>query len=371
MPEYRLYFNHTPATREQLDLVESITVEQAVDMAWEARLEIPIGTDEQGQWRLENEDIFAEFTPVRIELRVGNGAFVPLIDGPIVDVEHDQQTEPGQSMMTVVVQDDSVFLNREDRIFRFDELLDHEIAEELFDIPQIATTDIDQTPAPTRSGEIQTVQRGTAMQLLRSLARRQGMHAYVLPGSSPGESIGCFKPFSTEPGDLPVLTLMGPERNLASFSPRDDAQRPASVTTYALSLFDKTVTQRGSDPASLDRLGPETSLGDDTSPAAQILPPRFGDAVDLDQAVAAEAERASYASEVTGTVLGHYYRGVLVPYQVVTVEGVDQRRSGDYLIAQVTHSLSRTEYSQTFTLRRNARSEGAGGSFADLAGAIF
>ncbi|PSN77764.1 hypothetical protein C8B47_20390 [filamentous cyanobacterium CCP4] len=371
MIEYRLYINNTPATREQLDLVEEITVEQAVDMAWEARLQVPIGTDDQGQWTGGAEDVFTLFTPVRIELRVGDRGFVPLIDGPIVDRDDDQETEPGQSMRTVVVQDDSVWLNREDRIFRFDELLDHEIAGELFDIPQIATTEIETTPAPTRSGEIQVVQRGTAMQLLRSLARRQGMHAYVLPGESPGESVGCFKPFSTEPGDLPVLTLTGPERNLASFSPRDDGQRPAQVTAYALSLFDKTVTQRTADPASLDRLGPEPSLGDETSPAAQILPPRFGDAVDLDQAVAAEAERASYASEVTGTVLGHYYRAVLVPYQVVTVEGVDEERSGNYLIAQVTHSLSRTEYSQSFTLRRNARSQGATASFSDLAGAIF
>ncbi len=370
MPEYRLYLNNTPASREQLDLVEEITVEQTVDMAWEARLQIPIGTDDQGQWTVGAQDIFAVFTPVRIELRVGDSGFVPLIDGPIVDFEDDQHTEPGQSMRTVVVQDDSVFLNREDRIFRFDELLDHEIAGELFDIPQIASTEIEPTPAPTRSGEIQVMQRGTAMQLLRSLARRQGMHAYVLPGESPGESIGCFKPFSTEPGDLPVLTLMGRDRNLASFSPRDDAQRPARVTTYALSLFDKTITQRTADPADLDRLGPEAPLSDQTSPAAQILLPRFGDAVDLDQAVAAAAERASYASEVTGTVLGHYYRDVLAPYQVVTVEGVDAERSGNYLITQVTHSLSRTEYSQTFTLRRNARSVGAGGSFTDPVGAI-
>ncbi len=371
MIEYRIFFNNTPATREQLDLVEEITVEQAVDMAWEARMQVPIGTDAQGQWTRETEALFVEFTPVRIELRVGERGFVPLIDGPIVDIETDRQTEPGQSTLTVVVQDDSVFLNREDRIFRFDQRLDHEIAEELFDIPQIASTEIETTPAPTSSTEIAVVQRGTAMQLLRSLAQRQGLHAYVLPGASPGESIGCFKRFTTEPGDLPVLTLTGPERNLGSFSPREDAQRPARVTTYSLSLLDKTVTQSRSDFASLDRLGPEDPFAAEASTAAQILPPRFGDGVDLDQAVAAEAERSSYTSEVTGSVLGHYYRGVLVPYQVVTVAGVDDRRSGNYLITQVTHTLSRTDYSQAFTLRRNARSAGAGSNFADLAGAIF
>ncbi|ASC73026.1 hypothetical protein XM38_039880 [Halomicronema hongdechloris C2206] len=324
MIEYRLYIDNTPASREQLDLVEDITVEQAVDMAWEARLQIPIGTDEQGQWNREAEELFAEFTPVRIELRVGDGAFSPLIDGPVVDIETQMQTEPRQSMVTIVVQDDSVFLNREDRIFRFDQLLDHQIAEELFgEVPQITTTDIATTPAPSSNSDISVVQRGTAMQLLRSLAQRQGMHAYVLPGETPGQSIGCFQPFSTEPGDLPPLTLMGPERNLDTFSPHDDLQRPARVTTYALSLLDKTVTQRTTDPGDLDRLGPNPALDEDTRPAAQILPPHYGDAVDLDQMAAAAAERASYASEVSGTVLGHYYRGILLPYQVVTVRGVD------------------------------------------------
>lgn len=371
--EYRLYFNHEPATREQLDRVEEIVVEQAVDMAWEARLKIPVGTDDQGEWAGEDEAFLAEFTPVRIEIRFGEGAFVPLIDGPIVDLEYQMQSEPGQSELTVVVQDDSVYLNREEQILRFDDRLDHEIAEQLLgDVDQIASTDIETTPAPTSSTTPAVVQRGTAMQLLRSLARRQGMHAYVLPGEAPGESIGCFKAFSTEPDeDLPLLTLTGPERNLANFSPREDAQRPARVTAYSLSLLDKTVTQRTSDFADLDRLGSEDAFAEEAETAAQILPPRHGDGVDLDQAVAAEAERASYASQVSGTVMGNCYGGVLLPYRVVQVQGVSRRRSGSYLIAQVTHTLNRTDYSQAFTLRRNARSEGAGSSATDLVGAIF
>ena len=218
--EYRLYFNNTPATREQLDRVEEIVVEQAVDMAWEARLKVPIGTDAQGEWTGEADSIFADFTPVRVELKVGDSGFVPLIDGPVVGRDDQTNTEPGQGMMTVVVQDDSVFLNREERLFRFDDQLDHEIAAALFEeIAQITETEIETTPAPTSQLTPAVAERGTAMTLLRSLARRQGLHAYVLPGTAPGESIGCFKAFTTEPSSLPPLRLTGPERNLAMFSP--------------------------------------------------------------------------------------------------------------------------------------------------------
>ena len=38
---YRLYFDGDPATRGQLDGVEEITVEQEIDLAWEARLPKP------------------------------------------------------------------------------------------------------------------------------------------------------------------------------------------------------------------------------------------------------------------------------------------------------------------------------------------
>ena len=370
--EYRLYFNNTPATREQLDRVEEIVVEQAVDMAWEARLKVPIGTDAQGEWTGEADSIFADFTPVRVELKVGDSGFVPLIDGPVVGRDDQTNTEPGQGMMTVVVQDDSVFLNREERLFRFDDQLDHEIAAALFEeIAQITETEIETTPAPTSQLTPAVAERGTAMTLLRSLARRQGLHAYVLPGTAPGESIGCFKAFTTEPSSLPPLRLTGPERNLAMFSPNEDAQRPASGTTYSLSLFSKNVTQRTSSFSDLNQQGPETSFTDEANTATQILSPRYGDSVDLDRLVAGEAERMSYDAQVRGSVLGSYYQGILRPYLVVSVQGVNARRSGNYLIASVTHTLSRFDYTQDFSLMRNARSSGASGGLTDLLGGIF
>jgi hypothetical protein len=47
---YRLFFNDEPASREELDRVERITVEQEIDMAWEAQLEVPICLDANGRW---------------------------------------------------------------------------------------------------------------------------------------------------------------------------------------------------------------------------------------------------------------------------------------------------------------------------------
>ena len=368
---YRLFFDNNPATREQLDLVEEITVEQEIDMIWEARIEILIATDDQGNWKGADAEIFREFTQVRVEIQIGDGAFIPLIDGSIVELSDRISSEPSQSMTTVIVQDDSVRLNREDQVFMFENLLDHEIASQLFgEVEQITATEIETTPAPGNNSPV-VVQRGTAMQLLRRLARRQGMHAYVLPGTEPGQSIGCFKPFSTETDGLPPLILLGAERNVAEFNPRNNAQSPARVTGFTLNVFDKTVTQRTSDFGSLDLLGEEQTFAAEGDTAIQILPPRYGDAVDLDQAVAAEALRSSYSTEATGRIINESYPAILSPYRVVSVYGANPNRSGNYLIRQVTHSLTRSYYAQSFSLQRNAQTSSASAGLANLAESII
>jgi len=369
---YRLFFNNIIATREQLDLVDEITVEQEIDMAWEAKINILIATDDRGNWSAEDEEFLTKFTQVRVEIQLRNGAFVPLIDGPIVESKDHISSEPGQSMKTIVVQDDSVYLNRHDRIFHFENLLDHEIVCQLFnEIDKIPCADIEDTPAPTATSKPAVVQRGTAMQLLRSLARRQGKHAYVLPGEEPGQSMMCFKPFPTQTDGLPPLILLGEQRNVSEFTPTKNAQSPAKVKGYSLSITDKTITRHISDFGRLDLLGEEPTFVDEENTATQILSPQYGDAVDLDQAVAAAALESSYSTQATGSVINDTYPAILSPYRVVSVCGANPSDSGDYLIRKVTHSLTRSYYSQTFALQRNAQSSGLSGELANLADFIF
>ena len=355
--QYRLFFNNNPATREQLDRVEELTVEQEVDMAWEARIQIPMCVDEKGKWSREDEEFMKSFSRVRVEVRIGDNPYVPLIDGPIVGYDSQRSSEPGQSSITLRVQDDSVYLNREDSVFRFEDLADHEIVNQIFgEVEQIASTDVEDTPAPPGSLPAVVVQRGSKMQLLRFLARRHGMHAYVLPGESPGESIGCFKSFPTQTDGLPPLVLLGAERNMESFNPTNDAQRPARVRASTLSITDKRITTRTSIFGDLDILGDEQGFDDESETAIQILPPYQGETVDLDRAVSAEALSSSYSYEATGSLLNHCYEGVLQPYRLVTVKGANERSSGNYVITKVTHTMSRSVYSQSFSMRRNARS---------------
>jgi hypothetical protein len=357
--DYRLFFNNAPAKREQLDMVESIEVEQDVDMAWEARLEIPLCSSDSGKWAKEDEKILADFGRIRLEVKIGKDSFVPLIDGPIVGFENKMSAEPGQSTVTVRVQDDSVLLNRNETIEFFKDKSDDQIAKKVFQsIPEITSVKTDPVSPPSAKLPTVEVQHGTAIEILRALAKRQNMHAYVLPGSQPGQSIGMFKKYPTTNDGLPNMVLLGPERNIGRFEVKNQATQAGKTVGYTVSLTDKKLVKKTSNLKRLDLMGSDQAEKP-ANAGTYLLSPDLLDSVDLDSAVQAKTDDASYQFEVSGLLYTECYGKVLTPYRMVTATGVNGKLSGDYVITGVTHTLNRETYKQAFKLLRNARSAGA------------
>ena len=82
--EYRVYFDGEPAPRATLDRIETIVVRQDLETVWDADLEIPICADAAGNWADADEAFMKTFKRLRIEVKVGDGGFVPLFEGPLV-----------------------------------------------------------------------------------------------------------------------------------------------------------------------------------------------------------------------------------------------------------------------------------------------
>ncbi len=361
--DYRLFFNDAPAKQDQLDMVESIENQQDIDMAWEAKLEIPLCSSDSGKWAKEDDKILAEFARFRIEVKVGKGGFVPLIDGPMVAFDNNMSSEPGQSSLSVRVHDDSVLLNRDEKIDAFKGKTDDEIARAIFrSIPQITSIQTDPVPPADTKLQPVVIQRGTGIEILRLLAKRRNMHAYVLPGPKAGQSVGVFKKFPTTKDGLPDLILLGPDRNISKFDVKNRATQAGKTVGYSVSLTDKKVVKKTSSFQRLDLLGSNPPLKKEKDAGTYLLPPDLVDSVDLDSAVQAKTDASSYQFEASGMLYTECYGKVLTPYRLVTARGVNGRLSGDYIITGVTHSLNRESYTQTFKLRRNARSAGAGGA---------
>jgi hypothetical protein len=156
-----------------------------------------------------------------------------------------------------------------------------------------------------------------------------------------------------------TLVLLGPQRNLATFSSKNDGQSPTRTVIFTLNPLDGTTTSANASPADAGLLGGAPATAPDGEVGTVILPPADR-SVDPQQRADATATISSYAFHADGSVVSDCYPSILAPFRVVPVRGVDGRQSGDWLIVEVTHMLSRSVYTQSFKLARNAISAGSG-----------
>lgn len=349
----RMYFGDRAATQSELDRIEEITVEQEMDMAWEARVRLLLCLDANGRWRHRQDEFAEPFSRVRIELKLGNAAFVPLIDGPVASFDTTMESQPGRSHVNLVVRDDSVLLNRDEETEVFEDRNDEDVAREVYGrFPQIASTRIE----PTGAAQRVTVRRGTAIQFLRELARAHEYHAFVLPGDQRGRSIGCFLPDPDGPASLQPLVLMGADRNVADVQVREDSEGPQRTRGSTLRLRDQQVVSAQARTQDLTLMRELPALSDDQA-ALRQLPPEDNDREDPEVRTRAATRRASYAYRLSARLVPGCYPSVLAPYQKVSVQAGNTPYSGDYLLTKVTHQLTPSVYTQQLEAKSDSRAE--------------
>lgn len=359
--EFKMFFDGTAATVEQLDKIDKITVDQAVDRAWEARIEIPVCVNNDGKWEGEEEAWMKAFTRIRVEVNAGDGKFVPLIDGPVVGFDSARSAQPGKSVVTVVVHDDSALLNREAKVEVRQGMSDSDIAQQIFLDAQLGgVPQIDPTPPQPNEKTNAAVRRGTPMQFLRDLAKRnQDWHAYVLPGLLPSQSIGCFRQFPVDVDGLPEMSMMGADRNIENFNVNNKAASPTTVQAATLSIDHSGVQTATSSYRDATLLGDQPPDSTNTNQSTSLLPPGQSDRVDINQAVKGAATMSGFALEASGNIVPFCYPAALSPYRWVVVKISDSQYSTKCLLTQVKHTLTRSIYTQNFSMKGNAVSAGA------------
>lgn len=353
--QFRVWFGKVPASADDLARIEEIEVTQQIDHFWEARVRTTLCIDAKGRWQHGPDKVAKAFSRMRIELDPGNGAFAPLIDGPVVSFDSRLDSQPGRSTATFVVRDDSVFLNREDGTEVFRDKKDSEVvAAVLRSIEQIDGTKL--RIEPTQAKHPVTTRRGTKLLFLGELASVNERHVYVLPGPQQGDkSIGCFlsDPPKTSPG-LPALRLIGEQRNLGDATITEDSESPQRSHGATLSLSNGALASFEVGADALDIEGDQPAIPANQAPL-RLLPPADTLREDLAEAAKAKARQAAYAFKLASSVIPGCYAAVLTPYLKVRVECGDTPYSGNYLISKVVHRITPSLYTQHF----EARSDGS------------
>jgi hypothetical protein len=359
---FRVWFGERAATEDELERIEEIEVTQEMDAFWEAHLRMALCLDANGVWLHWPGDTSAPFSRVRVELDAGSGRYAPLIDGPLVSIDAALDSQPGRSTATMVVRDDSAFLNRDEEVEPpFEHRRDSDIAEELFGrFEQIRDTRIERTEATPET----TTRRGTVLQFLRELAGASDRHAYVLPGEEPGASIGCFLPDPEGAGDLPPLVLIGEGRNLSSASVRQDPDGGERTKAQVLRVDDQGITTFETSAEDLGLMRDLPALPADLTPR-RLMNPSDNTREDPAAAATARARRNGYVYTLTSQVIPGCYAGVLTPYQKVRVDAGATPYSGDYLITKVVHRITPSLYTQELEARTNSVTEVSGAALAE------
>src|SRR6478736_1101270 len=163
-----------------------------------------------------SEEQLAVFGAVRVDQGIGVATEAE-IDVPVVAQRFQLEATPESSHVTLVVHDDSVLLNRDEAVASFEDQSASDIAEQLFSDAGMEPR-VDSVPAAGSAFTRYHVLRGTPMQMLRRLARDNGMFVYVEPGDAAGASVGVFQRPQAADEQLPDLVLIGAERNIGSFA---------------------------------------------------------------------------------------------------------------------------------------------------------
>ncbi|MGN6105672.1 MAG: hypothetical protein ACTHU0_11250 [Kofleriaceae bacterium] len=353
--EYRVLIDGRDIDRALYARIETITVEQAIDLASEARIELEMCADDRGAWNGPTDPVVRTWRRVRIELDHMGSGWVPLIDGPIVAWNAAMSGQPGQSMLVLTVHDDSVYLNRRAEARVFEGRTDTEVARSLLQSGPITEVDVDPLPERPPDRRLQHMRAGTEIDLLLELARPYGMHVFVRPGAQPGRSIGCLKRLDVRRSPrLPTLVLVGPKRNVDELHVRSDGMLGARHAGARLDIGDLAVKTYTSSWKDLALLGDEDAIDDAEQLGLDLVDSVDAALYDLQEAAEQRQQRASYLMVATGSVRAGCYGGVLTAYDVVAVSGADEKLCTKFVIREVTHTLGRSEYRQDFTLIANS-----------------
>jgi hypothetical protein len=289
-----------------------------------------------------------------------NGRDNVLMDGVITRHEVSASNDPGQSRLTVIGEDLSRLLDLIDFswVFRYPAmpaegrvLLILGKYLPLGILPVIFPSINIDIPLPTSRIP---AHMGTDLQYLTYLANSVGYVFHVEPGPAPGFSTAYWGP---------EMTLSLPQQALIVNS---DASSNVDALSFSFDGFAKTLflmlirDERLPIPIPIpipdvNPLSPP--LGSRQPRILQVQPLRGVSHYNLPQAAAVGLATAARASEVisgTGKLNVMRYGTVLKPRRLVDVKGAGYPHDGLHFVRSVTHAIKPGEYTQSFTLTRNA-----------------
>lgn len=363
---YQLLIGGAPIAEELASAIQQVEVEDHAELAGMLRLKVPVGVRPDGSgWSILDDDTFARLAPIKLSAIAGSSGAQTLIDGFVIESAVSFGAEPGASVLTVVAMDGSVVMNLEEKVRRWPATADGDIAATIFGDYGFETRI---TATAQAHGEEQqvTMQRGTDIQFLQYLARRNGYECYVETDAQSGKNTGHFHPPETQQQPLGVLSVnLGEATNVDSFQLRHDMLRAVHARVTGIEIESASEQAIAAESSSLPPLGGTTSVPSDRPRTVLVSQTGLAYGGDWQTLAQAVVDRSSWAVTAEGELNTATFGAILRAKRMVNVRGIGRTFSGAYYVQRVLHTFSADGHKQRFTLRRNATGLAGNESFTE------
>lgn len=355
---YALTVNGNAASAALLEAVKQIEMEDHADMADMLRLRLAVAVKQDGSgWTLLDDAMFTRLANVKLSVTVGSGSAIPLISAYVIQVDTNFSSGPNASELIVTGMDPTVLMHLDETVKPWANMKDSDVATAIFTDPKYKfSTSVEDTKWSRHENESTLMQRGTDIQFLQHLAKRNGYECFVDLNDA-GDPEGHFHPPKHDEQPQGTLTVnMGNATNVNRFRARFDMLGPVTAKATTLDPDDKSAQQGQADETTqADGMGDAPTVPADRPRTVLLSQLAMAQAGEVQRFAQAVVDRSSWSIIADGEVNTVAYGGVLKAKKPVMVRGAGRTFSGRYYVERVLHTIaSDGTYVQRFTLKRNA-----------------
>jgi hypothetical protein len=396
---YQILLDGQPADADLYTALTSLEVEENMDLPGAMQLNLPVNRSQSGDLTYVNESRFRPLANFAVVVTPGGdpsggltGAAASALGGLgggksagaqcIFDgcvLSHKLHLETGTTNCTLAIwgQDASWLMNLQEKVKEWVDLTDGDVANAIFNDYGITPADdntAEDSATHTESGH-SLMQRGSDIQFLRALARRNGKICRVACKDQPGQRIGYFVKPKLDGDPVLSLTLNDPET--WTIDPLDldwDVTGPTAVIARQ-ALFNDDDPDGASGDTSTSGLIP---LGDRTladfagGPMTVLLAAPVDNGGELSLRAQSLLRESNWFVRCEGQADVARLKAILRAGTVIQINGIGTLHSGKYWVWSVRHTITADSHKMKFTLMRNAvgpsPSGGAGGLSALVGG---
>jgi hypothetical protein len=378
---YQIFLNDQAVDQTFYGDVVSLTVEENTGVANALHLRLGLTKQDDGSWNYLDDARLAPFGKIgaKIGFQGGGGLAAalggllggggdspldPVFDGYITALEATLGSQPNETYLDVHALDTSVLMSLEEKVAAWPDLSDSDIVQQIV-AAYGATVQADSTGPVHQQDDTTIIQRGTDIQFMRELARRNGLEFYFETDKDSGDVQAFFRAPALQGTPQQDLAIQfGEKSNLRSFSVRLEGQRPTIVQTGQMDIAagspnsgqasDTQFTKLGGTDDNTLITGPATAAA--AAPRILALGSPSSDPTELQTTAQAVRDEAAWFLTANGEINSDAYGAVLRPHRLVLVKGAGTQYSGKYYVTRVVHEIKTGGvYNQTFEARRNAR----------------